>query len=196
MLRLLLLAFIGAALAGPAFASPPPQWLHYDNNVPYQPVYRQHEGDGWAVKFEPSAAGYIQKVKIYVGNPPGNSTWDGFNLEIWNWNASASLPGSKVWGPKVFNYNHGGWVSYDTVNYHWPNTQPFVILVKQRFDYPKCDSLFCDDNQTTPNPNLSYFNGYWYYFQLADGDFLLRAYYGSYQAVEPTTLGRVKALFQ
>ena len=182
-----------------AAASPPPEWLHYDDGIAYRPVYRENANDGWAVKFEPKAPGYIQRVKIYVGNPRGHQGWDGFNLEVWNWDEGASpeSPGKRVWGPKAFTYDHGGWVSYKDIDYQWKSTKPFVVLVKQREAYPNCDTIYCDPKRTEPNPNWSYFNFKWYSFEIVNGDFLMRVYYGeSFPGVGVTSLGRVKALFR
>lgn len=181
-----------------AAASPPPEWLYYDDGIAYQPVYREDANDGWAVKFAPPAPGYIQRVKIYVGNPPGSTGWDGFNLEIWDWDANLTppAPGKPMWGPKSFTYNHGEWVNYKDINYRWESTEPFVILVKQREGYPNCDTIYCDPKRTDPNPNLSYFKLKWYPFEVVNGDLLMRAYYGaSFPGVDATSLGRVKSLF-
>jgi hypothetical protein len=182
-----------------AAASPPPAWLQYDDGTPYQPVYRENANDGWAVKFVPPLPGYIQRVRLYVGNPPRHTGWEGFNLEIWNWDAASMppAPGKRVWGPKTFTYDHGGWVSYKGIDYWWKDTEPFVILAKQRQGYPKCDTIFCDPKRTEPNPNWSYFKTKWYPFELVNGDLMIRAYYGaSLPGVEPTSLGRVKTLYR
>jgi len=193
------LAWITAAAltAAAALAGGAPEWLHYDNGIAYQPVFRINAGDGWGVKFVPTAPGFIQQVQIYVGNPSGYSGWDGFNVEVWNWQVSPPYPGSRVWGPKAFTYDHGGWVTYATVDFHWDTTRPFVVLVTQRDSYPNCDTIYCDTSRTVPNPNLSYFNQQWSYFTLVDGDLLLRAFYGEcYPGVDPASWGRVKAMYQ
>jgi hypothetical protein len=197
MLRPLGLAIAFTIFAGAAAASPPPVWFAYDDGIPYQPIYRENANDGWAVRFEPPAPGYIQRVRMYVGNPPGHTGWEGFNLEIWNWDEAAATPDKRVWGPKVFTYDHGEWVSYKGINYWWKSTDPFVILVKQREGYPNCDTIFCDPKRTEPNPNWSYFRTNWYPFEVVNGDLMLRAYYGeSFPGVAPTSLGRVKSLFR
>jgi len=202
MLRALASIAITAALAAVVGASPPPQWLHYDDGTAYQPIYRQNKDDGWAVKFEPEAAGYIQRIRLYVGNPPGYTSWDGFQLEIWDWYDSSfpEAPGKRVWGPEAFTYNLAnphGWVTYTEVNYEWKSTQPFLLLAKQRDGYPNCDSIYCDASRTTPNPNWSYFIHKWYPFVVLNGDFLFRVYYGaSHPGVAPTSLGRIRALYR
>jgi hypothetical protein len=197
MLRPLGLAIAFTIFAGAAAASPPPVWFAYDDGIPYQPIYRENANDGWAVRFEPPAPGYIQRVRMYVGNPPGHTGWEGFNLEIWNWDEAAATPDKRVWGPKVFTYDHGEWVSYKGINYWWKSTDPFVILVKQREGYPNCDTIFCDPKRTEPNPNWSYFRTNWYPFEVVNGDLMLRAYYGeSFPGVDPTSLGRMKSLFR
>jgi hypothetical protein len=199
MLRPLGLAIAFTVLTGVVAASPPPVWLQYDDGNPYQPIYRENANDGWAVKFDPPEPGYIQRVRMYIGNPPGQTGWDGFNLEIWNWDETSvpPAPGKRVWGPKAFTYDHGEWVSYKGINYWWNSTDPFVILVKQREGYPNCDTIFCDPKRIEPNPNWSYFKTKWYPFEVVDGDLMLRAYYGkSFPGVEATSIGRVKSLFR
>jgi len=178
-----------------AQASPPPTWLYYDDGIAYQPVYRQNKDDGWGVKFVPTAPGYIQQLKIYVGNPPRQTGWDGFYIEIWNWNAGT--PGAKVWGPQLFSYTLGGWVTSSAINYSWTSTQPFVVLLKQPSNYPACDTLYCDTKQTKANPNWSYFGYNWTPFGLVNGDFLFRCLYGASMAdVGPASWGRVKAAYR
>jgi len=199
MSRLLSFITILLAFACAAAASPPPIWMYYDDGTPYQPVYRQNEKDGWGVKLEPAQAGYIQRVQIYVGNPTGNSTWEGFDLEIWDWNdlIYPGTPGVRKWGPQHFTYDHGGWVTYRNVDYHWNSKKPFVVVLRQRGGYPTCDTVFCDTGRTDPNPNWSYFQSKWIPFTVVDGDLMIRAYYGaSYPGVEPTSLGRVRALYR
>jgi hypothetical protein len=199
MLKSLGLITISLALACAAAATPPPIWLHYDDGTAYRPIFRENANDGWAVKFEPLMPGYIQRVRIYVGNPPGYTGWDGFNLEIWNWDDSSTPPGpgQKKWGPRPFTYDHGEWVTYKNIDYRWESAAPFVILVKQREGYPSCDTIYCDPKRTEPNPNWSYFRLKWYPFEVVDGDLLMRAYYGeSFPGVEATSLGRVKSLFR
>jgi hypothetical protein len=186
-------------LAGAGGASPPPQWIYYDDGTPYHPLYRENAGDGWAIKVEPAEAGYIQRIRVYVGNPSGNTSWEGFRVEIWDWNPSIypETPKSRVWGPENFTYDHGEWVTYRDVDYYWNSTDPFVVLLKQRGDYPNCDTVFGDTARTDPNPNWSYFNQTWFPFELVDGDFLMRVYYGpSHPAVEPMSFGRVRALYR
>ncbi len=199
MLKSLGFITISLALASGAAASPPPAWLHYDDGTAYRPIFRENANDGWAVKFEPALPGYIQRVRIYVGNPPGYTGWDGFNLEIWDWDDSTTPPGpgKRKWGPKAFTYDHGEWVTYKNIDYRWESAAPFVILVKQREGYPSCDTIYCDPKRTEPNPNWSYFRFKWYPFEVVDGDLLMRAYYGeSFPGVEATSLGRVKSLFR
>jgi hypothetical protein len=187
------------ACAGAAVASPPPIWMHHDDGTPYQPVFRQNEKDGWGVKITPALPGFIQRVKIYVGNPPGNSSWDGFNLEIWSWNDMVfpEMPGTRKWGPKYFSYDYGGWVTYKNVDYHWDGNKSFVVALKQREGYPNCDTVYCDPAQTVPNPNWSYFNSRWTPFSVVNGDLLIWVYYGeSYPGVEAASFGRVRALYR
>jgi hypothetical protein len=172
--------------------------LSWHDGVSYTRVAWVDAGDGWGVRFDPPfECGWIETVEFYVHKEP-DEDWDSFTLWLCEYRPGADIPGELIRDFGVVDYElegDEGWVSF-FAHYFWGSSDSFVIALIQNDDSPNCDSIGVDQEQTDPNPNFSYFNGYWIPFILKDGDFLMQVEFTDYEAVEAESMGRIKALYR
>jgi hypothetical protein len=166
------------------------QELYWDDGVPYVPYFFLQPGNGWAVLFEPPGGGQILQAKVYIGNPPGNTTFEGCMIALYydNSGTPASFP---FWGPTQFADTQVGW-NYYAINVHCNGGKFYVLWIQVGYE-PNCDAVYCDPSYDNFR-SYKYLNGVWYPFD-GYGDLMIRCYYDYYPGVELNSLGQVKALF-
>lgn len=81
----------------------------------------------------------------------------------------------------------------------WPpmGERRFLAGQEQFFDWPDCDSFCFDDGEGAGDERHTWFknDGVWSKF-VASNSLMLRVIAGYYGTVAPTSLGRIKALYQ
>ncbi|UCE27382.1 MAG: hypothetical protein JSW52_01115 [Candidatus Coatesbacteria bacterium] len=173
-------------------------WLTHCDGTSYTHVAHTEAGDGWGVRFDPPfECGWIETVEFYVHQEPDDE-WDSFTMWLCEYRPGADIPGDVIndFGEVTYDIiGDEGWASFST-GYFWGNMDSFVIALIQPRDSPNCNSLAVDVEQTDPNPNFNYFDGYWVPFILKDGDFLMRVDFVEYESIEPESLGNIKALYR
>jgi hypothetical protein len=90
---------------------------------------------------------------------------------------------------------NSGWYEF-LVGWAPRDKRKFLVGREQFFDWPNCDP-FCFDDNANVNEKHTWLkcDGVWFR-TVAPNNLMLRAVAGYYGAVAPTSLGRVKALYQ
>jgi len=172
------------------------EWeLKYDNGVPYIPNFHIDPGNGWAVLFEdlPQPSGYIISAKIYIGNPPGNTNYEGCDIAIYD--VQAGEPGTELWNSyNVLGYHydtHAGWNTLP-VNLEWTFGN-FVIVFIQVGYFPSCDGVY---NDPAPHSTNSWEFRNNNFTRFTNADLMIRAIWSDVSgAIQSESFGRIKGLF-
>ncbi len=146
---------------------------------------------------------YVEKVRLYSTPTWPNGSWDGFYLAIYSF--AGNVPGSIMWpgggrGRFVRGTTNGyGWQAFG-VNWALPSgVRKFAAAVEQFYDYPNCDPHIVDDNPTFRQHSWAYYQGSWNPLTNKTGyyNLMLRVIVDNDHnpAVEPASVGRVKALY-
>lgn len=112
------------------------------------------------------------------------------------------MPGKILWPengqPKLVIPEGDGNSRWYEFPVEWPpgEKRKFLVGQEQFFDWPDCD-LFCfdDDDMAIQNHTWLNYDGVWSR-TVAPNNLMLRLVAGFYGAVAPTSLGRIKALYQ
>jgi len=149
----------------------------------------------------------ILKFRMYSRGDWPNNVWDGFRVGLFDF--AGNVPGSRLWptaGGGYFFRPSGpsghAWVECN-VNWICPAVK-FVAAQEQYYDWPNCDPWSVDANDTFREHSWNYYAGVWSPLNRAlieIGPFYnlkLRVTVETghtIPAVEPASLGRVKALY-
>ncbi len=143
---------------------------------------------------------FVKSLRIYCSQDQPSGKFDGFRIAIFDF--SASVPGEILWPengqPKLVipeGDGNSGWYEFPVA---WPprDKREFLVGQEQFFDWPECDP-FCFDDNDSANEKHTWLNcdGVWSR-TVAPNNLMLRLVAGYYGAVAPTSLGRIKALYQ
>jgi hypothetical protein len=118
------------------------------------------------------------------------------------------VPGSRLWptsGGGYFWRPSGGinahiWVEFD-VNWVCPSVK-FLAAQEQFYNYPRCDPFSLDNNTSFQGHSWSYYGGQWTPYERSSDPYyrnlMIRVWVETgieYPGVEPSSVGRVKALY-
>jgi len=190
-------ALAAAALAadfGPGARYDGSAWLVWDNGTPNPDNYTL---SGWiGHEFDVSTLAYytyVNKFRMYMRAWP-NRRWDGGYIGIYAF--TGGVPGSRIWGPKFALPTAEGWNDFD-VGYYLGSRKKFLAYWDAFYNYPDGDTL-CFDTGPGRARTWIYVGGSWVPFRGVDANLMLRAEVDDEHnpAVAPTSLGKVKALFQ
>ncbi len=165
------------------------------------------EGNDFSVTTLKTVYTKILKYKTYSRNDWPNQTWDGFRIAFYNF--GGGVPGSRIWPTSGAGYffkpsglNGHVWVECDI---NWTTTKTsFVAAQEQIYEITGCDPFSVDNNTVFRDHSWIYFNGVW---MKANASNLSTAPYYNLMirvwvetgvqmpAVEPSSIGRVKALY-
>ena len=149
----------------------------------------------------------ILKFKMYTRDTWPNQVWDGFRIGFYNF--AGGVPGSQLWptGGGGYFFKPSGanghvWVECD-INWTCPAVK-FVACEDQFYNWPNCDPFAVDINTTFLKHSWDYYGGAW--TPLSSALVEIGPYYNlmlrvrletghTLPGVEPSSLGRVKALY-
>jgi len=149
----------------------------------------------------------VLKFKFYTRSNWPNRVWDGFRIGFFDF--AGGVPGSRLWptsGGGYFFKPSGAtghaWVEC-AVNWTCPALK-FVAAQQQYYNWPNCDPWSVDDNYTFRGHSWNYYGGVWSPLSNALVD--IKPYYNlmlrvgvetgyTFPGVEPSSIGRVKALY-
>jgi hypothetical protein len=139
------------------------------------------------------AARNVKYLKFYSSGQWPNGAWDGFNIGLYRF--AGGLPGNLIWGPVFVRGSGTGyrWCSFDV---GWPlpkGISTFVAAVEQAYDYPNADP-YCLDTSPASGRAWTYYRGIWRSLETYT-NLMLRVVMWGDIGVEPTSIGRVKALY-
>jgi hypothetical protein len=145
--------------------------------------------------FDASTAGatHVQYLKFYSSGQWPNGRWDGCNLGLFR--SFGGVPGRLIWGPVFVRGTGPGyrWCSF-AVNWSLPKgILTFVAAVEQPYDYPNADP-YCLDTSPASGKGWSYYRGLWKSLETYT-NLMVRVVLRGDIGVEPTSIGRVKALY-
>jgi hypothetical protein len=190
-------------------------WIQYAGEELYVHAYWNQGGNGFGQRFTPPfSPGVITFVGIMASNPLNESpaVFQGFDVSIWSYSAATGLPGYIVGPinpithqPEWHHYGNSvanNW-NYDFIHLNWNTAQDFVVAIRQVGDAPNCDVIWRDSQMPADpyNRNFKYFDTIWSHLDPwpnsgTPGDLILKAEFLHNNAVEPTSLGMVKATFK
>ncbi|MBD3399650.1 MAG: hypothetical protein GF399_04895 [Candidatus Coatesbacteria bacterium] len=194
-LCLIIVLAVGASLAAGAFTTPdvPPrpdyQEFHYDDGGCEVGYVMYTGGQYWAVEFGEDltggTAGHIDQLGAYTVAGWPDSTFQGCYLHVFS--EYGGYPDEDLCR-EYLAFQSGDqyeWIDVDVEI----STGLFYVVFEQFGDYPACDSIGVD----TDNSGHSWMDGQ----PFTEGELMLRCYWQSdNSAVEPSSWGRVKALYQ
>jgi hypothetical protein len=139
----------------------------------------------------------IDAIRFYSWAWP-NGTWEGCRVGLFAMNGSA--PGSQLWGPSwAGGAGSGGmWVDAPLNDYYLPaGTTRFAAAIGQWYNYPNCDGWEHDTNPTFSNHTWIGQEGSFFLYPSYETyrNVMIRAVVDNATAVQPTSLGRVKAAY-
>jgi len=202
---------------GDVAPGPNPEWnmaagtreLRWDNGTRKYLVCWYTGKDSWAgndFSEEPTGKSTtIIEIRVFSSNTWPNERWDGFRVGIFEF--EAQKPGKMLWptGGTGYFFKPSGvngevWVD---VPVNWVTSRTdFVAAMEQVYDQPRCDPFAVDSNRNFLKHSWMYYAGRWTLLQtMSDPYFnlMLRVVVGDrpyWPAVEPVSLGRVKALYR
>jgi hypothetical protein len=141
---------------------------------------------------------HIQSMKLYTSNTWPNTSWDGFRLGVYS--MGGGVPGSLLWGPEFVMPTIRGWNTF-SVDWTLPSGQKrFLPAIEQYYNYPNCDPHTVDNSTVDNGHNWVYYGGTWgKYSNSTPGyyNIMIRVIMDNEHnpGVEPTSVGRVKALY-
>jgi hypothetical protein len=122
-----------------------------------------------------------------------NSRWDGFNVGVFDFRNG--VPGARIWGPRFVTGAGRGypWCEFG-VNWTLPKgIRKFVAAMGQRYNYPDVDP-YCLDTGPALRRIWTYSQGIWRPYE-SESNLMFRVVLQGDIGVEPTSIGRVKALY-
>jgi len=181
--------------------------LKWDSGVPRWFFCWYTGADSWAandfdVSTLKSSHVLLTRLGVYSQSTWPNGRWDGFRIALL---AFRRVPGAKIWpesgGPKyVKPSGPKGWKWFN-VNWVLPKSNySFMAGMEQYYNYPNCDPFSYDNNPTFRGHSWWYVEGSWAPFEpeWPKGNNMIRVYVETgltFPGVEPTSVGRVKALY-
>jgi hypothetical protein len=150
----------------------------------------------------------VLKYKYYTRGAWPNEGWDGMRFAFYAFRGG--VPGSMLWptggGGYFFKPSAGIqahiWVEFD-INWTCPSVK-FVAAQEQFYDYPLCDPFSVDNNTTFRGHSWMYTQGQWAPYQSTNSEvapyrnLMIRVWVEpgqTFPGVEPSSVGRVKALY-
>jgi len=183
--------------------------LKWDTSVPrYYVTWYTGAGAWVANDFDVSSlkSSHVILSRLGVYSQPAwpNGRWDGFRIALY---AFRRVPGERIWpeGGKPKSVKPSGPKGWQWFNVSW--TLPgrhysFIAGIEQYYDYPNCDPYCVDDNPTFRGHSWEYYGGMWGlpveppHWPYINHMVRVRVETGrTFPAVEPTSIGRVKALY-
>ena len=192
-------AYVGAADADGGFGPEPMQPTLYElrwDNGTLGYVRTHFLGGRWVANdFDASTltATRVRCLRFYSSDNWPNGTWDGCHIAVYR--LSGGLPGRLLWGPEFARGTGAGfqWCSFD-VGWALPKgVLTFVAAVEQPYGYPNCDP-YCLDTSPATGRAWTYYQGIWEQMETYT-NLMLRVVMEGDIGVEPTSIGRVKALY-
>jgi hypothetical protein len=208
----------GGYSASPNFSAPTPHdqatlELKWDNGTRRWSVAWYTGGDSWVgndfdVSTLKTSYAKILKYKYYTRGAWPNIGWDGMRFAFYAFRGG--VPGSMLWptgGSPYFFKPSGGiqahiWVEFD-IDWTCPSVK-FLAAQEQFYNWPTCDPFAVDLNPTNLGHSWQYYNGAWSPLELNfEGvgpyrNLMIRVWVETGQefpGVEPSSIGRVKALY-
>ncbi len=140
----------------------------------------------------------IDTVRVYSRAAWPNGVWDGFRVGVVS--MVGSMPGSLLWGP---TWIRGSGTTSTWVDAHADFTLPagtngFLVGMTQYYSHPNCDPYAVDNNPTFTNHSWSQYGTTWSAYTNGGINYrnlMIRAVVDTVTAVEPASLGRVKATY-
>ncbi len=195
----------GAPARGGAAPAPPSDAtldLYWDNGSPGTGFSFYTGAGAWAGNdfsiTTLSSYNYIVSARVYQYLNWPNGSWSGNLLAVYAF--GGGTPGTMMWGPQfVRGSGSGGWQTYN-IGWSLGSAQSFVVALNQLYNYPGANG-FTLDTGSNGGHSWYYYNGVWGRISsLGYGNhaFMLRCavddtHYNN--AVQPATLGRVKAAY-
>ncbi|UCH77863.1 MAG: hypothetical protein JSU81_09070 [Candidatus Coatesbacteria bacterium] len=147
----------------------------------------------------------ILKYKYYTRGAWPNQGWEGMRFAVYNF--GGGVPGSRLWptsGSGYFWRPSGGinahiWVEFD-VNWTCPSVK-FLAAQEQFYNWPQCDPFAVDNNATFLRHSWQYYGGQWQPYAGSSDPYynlMIRVWVETgveFPGVEPSSIGRVKALY-
>ncbi|UCH77861.1 MAG: hypothetical protein JSU81_09060 [Candidatus Coatesbacteria bacterium] len=149
----------------------------------------------------------ILKYKYYTRGAWPNQGWEGMRFGIYSF--GGGVPGSRLWptsgGGYFWKVNAGInahiWAEFD-INWTCPSVK-FLPAQEQFYNYPQCDPFSLDNNTSFVGHSWEYSQGTWKPFPEYSNlvpyrNLMIRVWVETgveYPGVEPSSLGRVKALY-
>jgi hypothetical protein len=202
----------GPALAAPAARDQASLELMWDNGLRRWSVSWYTGADSWVgndfdVSTLKTSYAKILKYKYYTRGAWPNEGWEGMRFAFYSF--KGGVPGSMLWptsgSPYFFRPNSGNlqshiWVEFD-INWTCPS-QKFVSAQEQFYNYPICDPLSLDNNTSFQGHSWQYLQGSWSPFTQSNVEpyrnLMIRVWVEpgyTFPGVEPSSIGRVKALY-
>ncbi len=147
--------------------------------------------------------GGLKTMRVQLRNNWPNTQWDGGRIAVFAFRGS--VPGSIMWptgGTPKFVMPTGatGWKDFD-ITYVLSGTKKFMAGWEQFYNYPNADPFMLDNNPTFMEHSWQYLSGQWQPFSqdnvLPYRNVMIRMIVDNDQneAVAPSSIGRVKALY-
>jgi hypothetical protein len=171
------------------------QVLKWDNGTLGSVLAQFVAGTWLGNDFDCSTLG-VDNIKCFRIRSSGewpNSQWDGFNVGVFD--CGSGIPGERIWGPRFFTGAGTGypWCEF-SVNWTLPKgIQKFVAAMGQRYNYPDIDP-YCLDTGPAIRRIWTYSQGIWLPYE-SESNLMFRVVMQGDIGVEPTSIGRVKALY-
>jgi hypothetical protein len=149
----------------------------------------------------------ILKLRLYTRDNWPNRVWDGFRVGVFAF--AGGVPGSRLWpasgGGYYFKPSGGPGHVWAECPVNWVCPAPgFMAAQQQYYNWPNCDPWAVDDNATFRERSWNYYGGAW--SPLSNALLDIKPYYNlmlrvrvetghTSPGVEPSSIGRVKALY-
>ncbi len=135
----------------------------------------------------------VKYMRVRSSGEWPNARWDGFNIAIFDFRTG--VPGARIWGPKFVAGSGRGypWCDFE-IGWKLPKgIYKFVAAMGQVYNYPNVDP-YCLDTGPQQRQAWTYYQGVWHRYE-ADSNLMFRVVMQGDIGVEPTSIGRVKALY-
>jgi hypothetical protein len=146
--------------------------------------------------------GGLKTFKLQLRSDWPNEQWDGGRMAIFSF--AGGVPGSIMWptsGTPKFIMPTGptGWQEFD-VSWVLPGTKKFLPTWEQFYQYPNADPFMVDNEPIFKEHSWRYAGGLWIKFMSSVDPYrnlMIRMIVDNEQneAVSPSSIGRVKALY-
>jgi len=176
--------------------------LLWDNGIPYWMISWLTGEDTWVGNdfTAPANHRHIKKVLIYAGPTWPNGRWDGWHLAIYRMTDN-HRPGSIIRGPYDIKGTSSGpaWNAFDVDVFLPTGVSAFCAAIEQEYPHPYSDAFILDSNPTYRRHSWVYYRSWFEMTTDADPyrNLMLRVVVDeeTNPAVEPASLGRVKAVY-